>query len=109
MIIIKPFLVFILLFSTSVHLSFLSVKASSALNEDYENGEELYDLACANCHGKNLQNPTNASFNLSTFPKEQKDRFIESVTFGKGFMPALGHIFDPEELEQLWIYISQHQ
>jgi hypothetical protein len=53
--------------------------------------------------------PNKCQLQSKYLPKEQKDRFIESVAKGKGFMPALGHIFDPEELEQLWIYISQHQ
>jgi mono/diheme cytochrome c family protein len=108
-IVVNPFLTFILVCLILIHSSFLSVKASSPSNEDYENGEELYDLACANCHGKSLRNPANASFNLSLFPKDEKDRFIESVTNGKGFMPALGEMFDSEELEQLWIYIKQHK
>ena len=87
----------------------MTLAASATSNEDYESGEELYDLACANCHGKNLINTGSSSFNLKTFPLDQKDRFIESVTKGKGFMPAMGEVFDVEEIEQLWVYISQHK
>ena len=81
--------------------------ATSPHNEDYESGKELYDLGCANCHGKNMQSSGTSSFNLKKFPKDQKQRFIESVTNGKDFMPALGAVFDAEEIEQLWIYVSQ--
>ena len=98
---------FILVFSVLSYTPFFPVNASSALNEDYESGEELYDLACANCHGKNMHNPGNTSFNLNEFPKDEKQRFIESVINGKGLMPALGQALVPEELEQLWFYISQ--
>lgn len=75
---------------------------------DYSAGEELYDLACANCHGKNLVNPGTASFNLKAFPKEEKQRFVKSVSEGKGFMPAMGELLDTEEIEQVWVYISRH-
>ena len=81
--------------------------ASPPDNEGYESGKELYDLGCASCHGKNMQTTGTSSFNLKKFPKDQKQRFIESVTNGKDFMPALGTVFDAEEIEQLWIYVSQ--
>ena len=81
--------------------------ASPPDNEGYESGKELYDLGCASCHGKNMQTTGTSSFNLKKFPKDQKQRFIESVTNGKDFMPALGAVFDAEEIEQLWIYVSQ--
>lgn len=102
-----PFLRLVLsiLFFFSTH----SIFASDVSSPDYEAGEELYDLACANCHGKNMINPGTASFNLKEFPLDQKQRFMQSVTAGKGFMPALGELFDPEELEQLWIYVSQNR
>ncbi len=87
----------------------LSLVASADSSEAYEAGEELYDLGCANCHGKNLRNPGSASFNLKIFPKDQKQRFINSVTQGKGFMPALGDVFDAEEIEQIWVFVSQHK
>lgn len=85
----------------------INVSASSASSVDYESGEELYDLACSICHGKNMVNPGTSSFNLIEFPKNEKTRFVESLTNGKGFMPPFGEIFDAEEIEQLWIYISQ--
>ena len=88
-------------------LSIVSVQAGG-VDEDYEYGEELYDLSCANCHGKNMQNPGTSSFNLKEFPLDKKERFLESVSKGKGFMPSFGKIFDPEEIEQLWVYVSRN-
>jgi cytochrome c6 len=85
------------------------VYGSGVTSEDYENGAELYDLGCALCHGKNMINPGTSSFNLRVFPLDDKPRFIESVTNGKGFMPAMGDVFDSQEIEQLWIYISGQQ
>ncbi len=55
-----------------------------------------------------MLNPGTSSFNLKEFPLDKKERFIDSVTSGKGFMPSFGKIFDPEEIEQLWIYVSRN-
>jgi len=85
----------------------LPADASGPDDGAYEYGLDLYDLACSRCHGKGLVNPGTSSFNLQVFPKDQKTRFVESVTHGKGYMPAFGTIFEAEEIEQLWTYISQ--
>lgn len=96
-------------FALLLFLGLNTAYASSEFsNEEYENGEELYDIACANCHGKNLINPGTSSFNLKSFPRDKKDRFVKSVTEGKGFMPAMGAALDTEEIEHLWVYISNH-
>jgi cytochrome c6 len=89
-------------------LFFMTSVLAGGTDEDYEEGAELYDLACANCHGKNMVNVGAASFNLKEFPPDRKDRFIESVSKGKGFMPAFGEIFDAIEIGQLWIYVSRN-
>jgi len=85
------------------------VNAGKAAGGDYQAGRELYDLGCANCHGKNLINPGTASYNLRAFPLDERKRFIDSVTNGKGFMPAMGEVFDAKEIQQLWIYVSEHE
>jgi mono/diheme cytochrome c family protein len=85
---------------------FMALVHAGGSDENYEYGEELYDLSCSICHGKNMINPGTSSFNLKEFPLDKKERFIESVNMGKGFMPSFGEIFDPEEIEQLWIYVS---
>ena len=89
-------------------LLFITAVVGGGTNEDYEEGAELYDLSCANCHGKNMVNVGTASFKLKEFPADKKDRFIESVSKGKGFMPAFGKIFDADEIEQLWLYVSRN-
>jgi mono/diheme cytochrome c family protein len=99
-----------LVFYIALSFSFIfAIEASSPDEENYEYGEELYDLSCSNCHGKNMINSGTSSFNLREFPTNQKQRFIESVSHGKGFMPSFGKIFDREEIEQLWIYISRNK
>lgn len=44
-------------------------------------------------------------FDLRKFPRDQHDRFINSVTKGKNSMPPWGGLFKPEEIESLWAYV----
>ncbi|WP_165784551.1 c-type cytochrome [Zhengella mangrovi] len=72
---------------------------------DVSKGASLYKQFCSHCHGINMVNPGNSSFDLRKFPQDQKDRFVHSVTKGKGNMPAWGDILLPDELENLWLYV----
>ena len=65
----------------------------------------VYNMFCAHCHGKDMVNPGTSSFDLRKFPKDQKNRFVESVNFGRGDMPAWGDVLLPDELELLWHYV----
>jgi hypothetical protein len=47
-----------------------------------------------------------AYFDLRTFPKDEKERFIRSLKEGKRAMPAWEGIVKPHEMELLWIYIG---
>jgi cytochrome c55X len=68
-------------------------------------GRQLYTSFCARCHGVNMVN-TGASFDLRSFPKDQRERFERSVTQGLRAMPAWGTTFQPDELQALWLYVS---
>ena len=68
-------------------------------------GRQLYTSYCARCHGVNMIN-TGASFDLRSFPKDQRERFDRSVTQGLRAMPAWGTTFQPDELQALWLYVS---
>lgn len=69
-------------------------------------GKELYHAYCVICHGPNMNNPGNRSFDLRKFPLEQRSRFMTSVRKGKKEMPAWGDVFSPEELDKLWAYMQ---
>lgn len=69
-------------------------------------GKHVYASACARCHGVNLVNAGASTFDLRTFPLDQKARFFQSVLQGKGAMPAWQGSVTPEEVEALWAYIS---
>lgn len=79
--------------------------ASAATPEAVEAGRKLYVSSCTRCHGINLV--TNGiGFDLRTFPQAEKERFVRSVTQGKGAMPAWGATLKPEQIELLWAYIG---
>lgn len=74
-------------------------------SEAAEAGRKLYVSSCTRCHGINLV--TNGiGFDLRTFPSNDKERFVRSVTQGKGAMPAWGATLKPEQIDLLWAYIG---
>ena len=51
-----------------------------------------------------MKNPEGA-FDLPTFPKDGKERFVRSVSKGKNSMPPWDGLLKPEEIEALWAYV----
>jgi mono/diheme cytochrome c family protein len=68
-------------------------------------GKKLFTQLCSHCHGVDMVNPGNVSFDLRKFPHDDKARFLNSVTHGKNAMPPWGDILHPDEFEALWAYI----
>ncbi len=84
-----------------------AVAAQSASAQDkalVEAGEKVYAANCATCHGPDLVNPGN-TFDLKKLGPGERARFNESVTEGKGQMPAWGGILTDAQFDQLWAYI----
>ncbi len=73
--------------------------------EQINAGSEIYARNCATCHGNRMKNPEWA-IDLATIPKDDRQRFIQSVTNGKGNMPPWGDVLKPEEIAALWAYFS---
>jgi len=63
-------------------------------------GAALFAQNCAPCHGAHMADPEGA-FDLRTFPHDQRDRFVDSVTHGKNSMPPWGGALKPEEIKAL--------
>jgi len=92
-------------------LAFASVAAAAQSPEgerfpagQIKNGAAIYSQNCGPCHGARMRDPDGA-FDLSTFPRDQKSRFLTSVTKGKNSMPPFGGLFPPDEIEALWAYV----
>jgi mono/diheme cytochrome c family protein len=79
-------------------------QAETATPESIKRGSALYAQHCAPCHGVRMKDPE-GSFDLRKFPTDQHERFIRSVTKGKGAMPPWGGLFKPDEVESLWAYV----
>jgi mono/diheme cytochrome c family protein len=71
-----------------------------------EAGRKIYMSFCVRCHGVNLAVSSPAFFDLRTFPNDEKERFVHSVSNGVRAMPAWGSIVKPVEIDALWKYIG---
>lgn len=71
-----------------------------------EAGQAVYELSCAGCHGDDGTGVAGAGRPLTGIAS-QGDRatHIESVTNGKGGMPAFGERLSSEEIEQAASYV----
>ena len=67
-------------------------------------GAEIFERNCSPCHGPRMQNSEGA-FDLRKFPRDQHERFVNSVTRGKNQMPPWGDMLKAEEIEALWAYV----
>lgn len=72
--------------------------------EQVKQGAAIYASNCATCHGENMKNPPWA-IDLQTFPKDARDRFMNSVTYGVGNMPPWGDVLKPDQIAALWSYV----
>ncbi len=72
--------------------------------EQTKRGAAHYAQHCAACHGPRMKDPE-GSFDLRKFPLDQFDRFVRSVTHGKGAMPPWGGLLKPDDVEALWAYV----
>ena len=68
-------------------------------------GAEIYARNCSACHGARMLDPQGA-FDLRKFPRDQRERFVTSVTKGKNQMPPWGDVLKPEEIDALWLYVT---
>ena len=73
--------------------------------EAVEKGREQFHRTCAQCHGRNMVNAGTTVYDLRKFPTEQRERFYNSVTNGKGNMPSFKGAIDDSALQVLWAYV----
>ena len=85
-------------------LALPAVAAEDFPPERVRAGAAMFSRNCSPCHGTRMQNPE-AAFDLKTFPPEQHERFVNSVTHGKNQMPPWGDLLKPDDIEALWAYV----
>jgi cytochrome c6 len=71
-----------------------------------EQGREVYGELCVTCHGRDMISPGSVTFDLRKFPKDDYERFRNSVLNGKGpAMPGWRGKISDEDLADLWSYV----
>jgi mono/diheme cytochrome c family protein len=71
-----------------------------------ERGKQLYAAHCSHCHGFNMVSAGDVTYDLRTFPHDDRERFLESVVNGKsGGMPPWGDMLTLEEIGDIWDYV----
>jgi len=85
-------------------LACTSVAAQAFPTEQVGKGAELYETHCQTCHGPRLANPPWAA-DLRKFPREDRARFIDTVTYGRRAMPPWEDVLKPDDIEALWAYV----
>jgi alcohol dehydrogenase (cytochrome c) len=73
-------------------------------SEQVKRGAEVYAANCVTCHGEHMKNPPWA-IDLATFPRDERARFVNSVTYGVRNMPPWGDVINPDDVAALWAYL----
>ena len=106
-----PALLAALAASSILALPVFGESAGSAANSDaaaeLKKAARSYRKRCARCHGVNMVNPGPGIFDLRTFPQDDKPRFVDAVMNGKNAMPSWGDVLDEEDVDILWLYVTQ--
>ena len=92
--------------STAQNIPPADTKPSAFAAEDIAAGSIQYNRTCAQCHGRNMVNSGTTSYDLRRFPADQLERFLVSVTKGKGSMPSFEAALTPEQVKVLWAYVG---
>jgi mono/diheme cytochrome c family protein len=72
--------------------------------EQIKVGAALYATHCESCHGVRMIGPPWA-IDLNTFPRDNRARFVDSVTHGVRAMPPWGDLLKPDDIAALWAYL----
>ena len=86
-------------------LTFAATAENESISpQEVKKGASIYSQNCSPCHGPRMMDPQGA-FDLRTFPKDDKNRFITSVTKGKNQMPPWGGLLSAADIDALWAYV----
>jgi len=74
--------------------------------EQVQRGKQSYAAHCSHCHGFNMVTAGNVTYDLREFPRDQRERFFESVTNGRNNrMPPWGDQISQEDIADIWAYV----
>jgi len=81
-------------------------RQATGLASDFENGRRQFHRTCAQCHGRNMVNSGTTVYDLRNFPMDQPERFMHSLTNGKGDMPSFRDALSSDQMRWIWTYVS---
>jgi len=91
----------------AVTLCVAAVRAQNRFEpEEIELGRDQFHKICSHCHGFNMVNSGTTVYDLRRFPVDDPDRFMNSVTNGKGNMPSFKDSLTPEQIKRVWAYVG---
>jgi mono/diheme cytochrome c family protein len=70
-----------------------------------DQGRKTYTSFCVRCHGINLVT-AGIGFDLRTFPRDDKERFVRSVAKGLRAMPAWEATLQAADIDAIWAYVG---
>jgi cytochrome c55X len=79
---------------------------AAAIAPSAAEGRRAYMSFCVRCHGIELVSSSSAYFDLRTFPKGDKERFVRAVAKGLRAMPAWEGTLKPEQIDAIWAYVG---
>ena len=80
--------------------------AADPTDAEIDQGRQVYDDYCVICHGRDMVNPGGVTFDLRKFPKDDFERFRNSVLNGKPpAMPSWRDKVGDEDIKLLWAYV----
>jgi mono/diheme cytochrome c family protein len=80
--------------------------AAEPMEAEIDQGREVYGELCLSCHGRDMVNPGGVTFDLRKFPKDDFERFRNSVLSGKPpAMPSWRDKVGDEDIKLLWAYV----
>lgn len=82
-----------------------SSQTQASATENVARGRSLYAHHCSHCHGFNMVTSGTVAYDLRKFPSNDKARFVNSVSNGKGGMPPWKEALTVEQMDQLWAYV----
>lgn len=81
-------------------------KAQTFQAADIAKGRQEFHRICSHCHGLNMVNAGTTVYDLRRFPVDDPERFLNSVTNGKGNMPPFKDSMQPEQIKLIWAYVG---
>ena len=93
-----------ILWTTALVAHAQSTEGEKFSSEQIQSGSRIYAQNCAPCHGPRMSDPEGA-FDLRKFPRDERTRFINSVSNGKNSMPPWRGLLSPEDIASLWAYL----